>query len=291
MMKARWVAMLAPESPRYTAPATTAPSAAIFLTGARRPSPGTSTSPKRSTAKTAPVSSPICSPEIASRCARFEARRSTRSRGSIAERSPVRIAAAKPPLRDGICAWIARLSAIRARSSGSPAPSSCAASTTGSAVKPMAPRPRNQAWRRKSKPAGSTGGGGGVSRARIITRAPGCNASSTAAPPITTRTFAGVSCGSSPGMWTWSSQSLSRLLLERSNPMTRPLTGPKWICWSTGARSRSVCAFAVAKPSAPSPSISRIAPRLSLSRKTSSARPSPASARTAPPAGSRATEK
>ena len=59
MMKARWVAMLAPESARYPAPASSAATAAIFLTGIHKASPGTITRPKRTLAKTTPVSNPI----------------------------------------------------------------------------------------------------------------------------------------------------------------------------------------------------------------------------------------
>ena len=78
---------------------------------------------KRIAAKTTPVNRPMCNPEIASKWARFAARKSSSTSRGIWARSPVMMAVAKAPSRGAMFDVIA--DDTRARSpaqNGAPAP-------------------------------------------------------------------------------------------------------------------------------------------------------------------------
>ena len=81
---------------------------------------GTSANIARSAPNTTALSSPICSPEIAKRCARLLARRSRNASWLIALRSPVVIAVANPPMSPGSTDWICADAAIRKRNTANP---------------------------------------------------------------------------------------------------------------------------------------------------------------------------
>ena len=203
-MKARCVATLAPDSIKYPAPAIIANPAANFFGRIRNAKYGNSANAYLNKAKTNPESIPMCKPEIANKWARLDARKLTRMSGSMSDRSPVMIAAAKAPFCPSMCCLICVESFIRNENnqllmSGSDA---VCEGITGLRVYPIPPSLINHAIRLKSKPLGSTGGLGGEMLAVSATWAPAIRVSSGMYPCNDNLTRSGVCATENSGRYT-----------------------------------------------------------------------------------------